>query len=117
MKMYAPNEVSAVSVRGMQLPIDADGSVDVPFDVADELRSHGFTPEAPAKPLTPKEKSAADKAKAAAAKAYDDALAVLKTAQDVLADTEGRGDEKKTSSAQADVDAALETVKIAEAAL
>lgn len=42
-KMQAPEDVTSVSIRGMQFDIPASGQVECPGSVAAELESHGFT--------------------------------------------------------------------------
>lgn len=39
-----PGGGSTISARGFTIEADADGCVEVPKDVADELKCHGFTP-------------------------------------------------------------------------
>lgn len=49
-KMQAPDDVTSVSVAGLQFDIPASGLVECPAHVAKELASHGFTVVPPRAP-------------------------------------------------------------------
>ena len=130
MKIYAPIGSTQASARGITLTVEADGSLEVPHDVAQDLISGGFTIEPPVQiepsaPLTKwqqtkADKEAADLAAAAAielatkeqalADAKDAAAAALAAYQD----SEGRGDVEVTEAARAASDAAAAAVKALE---
>jgi hypothetical protein len=42
-RLQAPEDCTSISIRGVLFEVPESGLVDAPPDVADELRSHGFT--------------------------------------------------------------------------
>ena len=107
MKIYAPMNVTSVSVHGININV-VDGSIDVDAAVFEELKSHGFTDV----PLpSPAQQKKADAAEISRRKELDLAQVVLKDAQAALFATEGRGDDKATAKARVALDAAEFAVK------
>lgn len=106
MKVYIPQGTTEVSVRGMTMKAEADGSIEVPHEVAQELASVGCSFAPHAKPLTKDQQTAADKAKASARASYDKAVVARDAARTSLFETEGRGDNTATKEAKAKLDQA-----------
>ena len=106
MKVYVPQGSTEVSVRGMTMKAEVDGSIEVSHEVAQELKSVGCSFVPHAKPLTKDQQASADKTKASARLSYDNAVVARDAARSDLFETEGRGDNKATKDAKAKLDRA-----------
>ena len=100
MKLYPPAGSTQVSVRGVTIYVDADGAVNVPNEVMDDMISCGCTIDKPVV-MTQAQKANQTKAQLKAQKSYDDAVLTRDGARQALFQLEGRGDVTATANAAA----------------
>jgi histidinol phosphatase-like PHP family hydrolase len=51
MQLFAPANISSVSVRGIEITVANDSSVEIPDEMLNEFLDIGFVSEAPTKPV------------------------------------------------------------------